>query len=432
MNANDCSGLPAMERCDAQLPDNPQCAPNYHFGMLLGVDDFRAEQGFHVGRLRRHQRLLHGVGVVAGYDVSYDDADQELRVGTGLATDALGRDLVLEVPQCVSLPLWWLAHREDDAFSDITTPDDATLDLDVVACWGCCLGNPVPAIAEPCAGNAADIAYSRICETVQLRLVRPPAPPAAPPPQPFHLLRMWLGLDAPRTDGTGQVLPADQWLIDAYHALKALPAQQQAQQRAQLLREIVARAGAGQPLAAPADDGGATDLCLPLARLHGLHLKLEPDGWKLTLASLELGVRDTLLPTSLLQQLLVGEPAPEAAPAGPVVVNGGATLNGSQVDLVFSQPLAATSVTAAAFSAAEFVTASGWQPFTLAAPVYDESDPAKPIVQLTLDRAPTGELVRITVAGSGPTPLLGATFIPAGAVTPTGDGRTLSTTIFRG
>ncbi|MCG2593194.1 hypothetical protein LZ009_10420 [Ramlibacter sp. XY19] len=308
MKPNDCCGLPELERCDADLPDSPQCAPNYHFGMLLGVDDFRAEQGFHVGRLRRHQRLLHGSGVVAGYDVSYQPADQELRVGNGLAVDVLGRDLVLEVPQCVSLPMWWIAHREDEDFADIATPDDATLDLDVIACYSCCLGNPVPAIADPCAGNASDIAYSRVCETVQLRLVRTPAAPAVPAPQPFHLLRLWLGLAQPRRDHLGVVLASDQWLIDRRTALAALPAAQQEIERPVLVREVVARAGAEQPLAPPPDEPDENDLCLTLARLRALRLKLEPDGWKLTLGSLEMGVRDTLLPTALLQQLLATPP----------------------------------------------------------------------------------------------------------------------------
>jgi hypothetical protein len=431
MKANDCSGLPAMERCDAELPADPQCAPNYHFGMLLGVADFRAEQGFHVGRLRRHQRLLHGSGVVAGYPVTYQAQDQELRVGAGLAIDALGRDLVLEVPQCVSLPLWWLAHRAEEAFADIATPDDATLDLDVVACYGCCLGNPVPAIAEPCAGNASDIAYSRICETVQLRLLRPPTG-AAPPPQPLHLLRMWLGLAAPRTDGLGQTLPADQWLVDSYNELKALPAPQQAARRPALLREILARAGAEQALAAPAEQPDGSDLCLPLARLRQLRLKLEPDGWKVTLGGLDLGLRETLLPTALLQQLLLAEPAPQPALAGPAVVHDGATLAGQELTLVFSQPLAPASVTPSAFKAAEFDPTQGWTPFAPAAPVYDGSDAARPRVKLALDRAPAGQLLRITVAGTGSAPLLGATLIAAGAVTPTGEGRDLSTTIFRG
>ena len=369
MKANDCSGLPAMERCDAELPDSPQCAPNYHFGMLLGVADFRAEQGFHVGKLRRHQRLLHGSGVVVGYDVSYKPADQELRVGTGLAVDALGRDLVLEVPQCVSLPLWWLAHRDEDAFADIATPDDATLDLDVVVCYSCCLGNPVPAIAEPCAGSAADIAYSRICETVQLRLVRTPAVPVPEPP---------LALEVPDFD----------------------------------------------------DEDDELTVCLTLARLRGLRLKLEPDGWKVTLGTPDMGVRKILLSTQRLQQLLLAEPVPQPALAGPVVVPGGATLAGSTVTLVFSQALAPLSI-ASAFLASEFDAVLGWRPFTPAPPVYDGTDPASPKVTLTLDRAPAGQRVRITVAGTGNTPLLGATLVPAGAATPAGEGRDLSTTILR-
>ena len=433
MKPNDCSGLPAMERCDAELPDNPQCAPNYHFGMLLGVEDFRAEQGFHTGHMRRHQRLLHGSGVVAGYAVEYRAVDQELRVGTGLAIDALGRDLVLEVPQCISLPLWWLAHREDDDFDDIATPDDATLDLDVVVCYSCCLGNAVPAIAEPCAGDASDIAYSRICETVQLKLLRTPkpVPPVLPTPSlPFHLLRTWFGLAGPRLDALEDPQPSDQWLTDSTNALKAMPAAQQAAQRAKLLREMLARTGAEQALAAPVDEPDELDLCLTLARLRQVRLKLEPDGWKVTVPGVEMGVRDVLLPSSLLQDLLLAEPP--AALAGPVVIDEGATLAGQDVTLVFSQPLAPLSVAPAAFAASEFVAGLGWRPFAIAPPVYDGSNADAPKVKLTLGRVPVGELVRITVTGNGNTPLLGATFIPAGARTPASEGRNLSTTIPRG
>ena len=34
--------------------------------------------------------------------------------------------------------------------TDVSGYDPATLDLDVVVCYSCCLGNPVPAIDEPC------------------------------------------------------------------------------------------------------------------------------------------------------------------------------------------------------------------------------------------------------------------------------------------
>ena len=432
-----CSGLPAMARCDAALPDNPQCAPNYHFGMLLGVEDLKAEQGFHVGRLRRHQRLLHGAGVVAGFDVGFDATDFELRVGPGYAIDALGRDLVVEVAQCVSLPLWWLEHRGEDQFHDIATPDDATLDLDLVVCHATCLGSPVPAIAEPCAGDAADVAYSRICETARLVLVRAPQAAPAPPPASFHLLRMWLGLAGPRTDADGNVLASDQWLIDQWHALQALPAVQQADARAALERELLARAAAEASPAAPAADSPDAEaaLCLPLARLEGVHLKLDPGGWSASVAAIRLGVREVLLPTSLLQSLLLAEPPPAAVPAGPVLARDGATLTSgdTEIRLVFTQKLAAASVVPAAFAAAEFDAATGWKSFALASAAYDESDPTQPAVTLALDRAAAaGTLVRVTVIGSGAAPLLGAQLIPAGAAIPGGEGRDLSTSIARG
>ena len=145
-----------------------------------------------------------------------------------------------------------------------------------------------------------------------------------------------------------------------------------------------------------------------------------------------MGVRELLLPGSLLQAFMLGDPQPEPAVAGPVLVHDGATLTAANLDLVFSQPLAPASVTAAAFSVSEFVEAEGWKPFTPTAPTYDGTNPAKPTVRLVLDREPVGPLVRVTVVGSGSTPLLGAMLIPAGAVHPDSEGRTLTTSIHRG
>jgi len=426
-----CGALPAMERCDAELPDSPECASNYHFGMLLGVEDFRAEQGFHVGRLRRHQRLLHGSGVVAGYPVTFNADNFEVRVGPGYAIDALGRDLILDLAQCVSLPRWWLVHREDDAFHDIVNPDNATFNIDVVACYANCLGSPVPAIAEPCAGDAADVAYSRICEIVKLSLVRTPDPLPDPPAPPFHLLRMWLGLAEPRTKADGSVVESDQWLLNRLDAIEAMPFAGQVAARAELEREVFARAVAEQSPEAPAHDSDNDEFCLTLARLNDVHVQLAPSGWTATVGAIELGVRESLLPTSMLQTLALEEPPPAPAASGPVVIPGGATINGTQIDLVFSQKLAPSSIKAAAFAVSEFVDADGWKPFTLGTPTYDESDPAKPTVHLGLDRAPdpARKLVRVTVIGSGSAPLLGANLIPAGAVHPNDEGRTLTISI---
>lgn len=426
-----CSGLPASERCDATLPDNPQCALNYHFGMLLGVEDFQTEQGFHVGRLRRHQRLLHGLGVVAGFPVSFDTKTFDLRVGPGYAVDALGRDLLLDTAQCVNLALWWQKHAADDDFHGLDK-NDATFDLDLRVCYATCLDRPVPAIAEPCAGDAADIAHARLCETVTLSLMKHADPPLVPVGRhPFHLLRMWLGLDPAGTDADGKPLADDDWLSAQYAALEALPADQQAARRTALLQEVTARAVAATSPFAP-DIESEAETCVMLARLRQVHVKHDGSGWTVTVGSageVDLSPRPVLLPSGLLQALLLAEPPGEPVPAGPVVVRDGASLVGTDVLLVFSQALALPSLTADAFSVSEFIEATGWKPFTLGSPTCDTTTPDRPIVTLPLDRAPTGKRLRITVIGTGGTPLLGSQWIPAGAPYAESDGRNLTTTL---
>lgn len=298
-----CDGDAGRSRCDADLPDAPACAVNFHFGMLLGVEDFRAEQGFHVGRLRRHQRLAHGHGVVAGFPVDFDAEAHDLRVGPGYALDALGRDLEATRAQCINLVKWWRKHQDDAAFDDIVNPRDARLDLDVLACHATCLARPVPAIAEPCARDAADIAHARVCETVSLWLARAEAAPSAPVVP--HLLRLWLGQAAPAVDGDGQLRADDAWLKQAIETLLALPAAQQDAARAELAREVWARALAGDSPAAPEARPGARALCVPLARLTGVHFIEDADGWRVGVDRVAYAIRPLLPSTGLLRDLLL-------------------------------------------------------------------------------------------------------------------------------
>jgi hypothetical protein len=138
-----------------------------------------------------------------------------------------------------------------------------------------------------------------------------------------------------------------------------------------------------------------------------------------------------LLPTALLQSLLLSEPAPAAVAAGPVVQPGRAVLAGSSVAVVFNQALEASTVVASAFSVSEFKPGSGWAGFAVT-PSYDAAASDGPTVTLALDRAPdAASQLRLTVIGNGATPLLGAQLIPAGAPHPGADGRTLSTVIAR-
>lgn len=391
MNLNDlspgCLATPESQRCDATLPDNPQCTLNVHFGMLLGVDELRTEQGFHLGRSRRHQRLLHGSGVVAGYAVQFDAQSFDLHVTPGLAVDALGRDLALDQDLCVNLVQWWLKHQQDEDFDDIANPRNATVDLDISVCYSTCLSHPVPAIAEPCAGNASDIAYSRVCETVSMALVRrrPPAPGAKAPVPP--------GACTPRA----------------------------------ALAEALAQVSIQAP-----DPVDAADLCLSVACLRGVHLRQEAEGWQVTVQSIDYGVRPLLLSTGALQSLLLPALASPPPVAGPQVLAAELHATADQITLAFDQKLAAASVQPIAFAVSEFDTTTGWASFTVQTATYSEALDQPPSVVLALDRVATGALLRITVIGQGSTPLLGHSLIPAGATHPECDGRALTTTLHRG
>lgn len=425
-------------RCGGTLPDNPDCALHYHFGMLLGVDDFRTEQGFHIGRLRRHQRALHGWGVVYGYGVQFDADHAELRVAPGLALDAHGRDLELDEASCLSLPAWWHKHQDDDEFSAVPDKENVQFDADIVLCHGTCLSRPVPALADSCAGDSADIAYSRICEVPELKLVvRPAGSPPAPQPEldDYHLLRLLFGLDAARQDEGGEILADDQWLLDELAAAQARPAPQQTAALLSLWQAALARAaaaGRGPVDAGRFVDDELQDDCLLLAELSGIRIFLDHSDpqhavWRATVASIRIDGRQTLLPTRILQDLLPATllplPAPAAVEAGPRAVS--ATLNAGIVTIVFDQPLAAASVTADVLRVSDFDPGSGWQLLGSEAPQYDNDV----TVTLELQQDPAGSLQRLTVIGRGAAPLLGANLLPAGAASPVSDGNDLSITI---
>ncbi|MGG5820900.1 hypothetical protein [Falsiroseomonas sp. HW251] len=419
-----CGG--ADPRCGGTLPDQPDCAVNYHFGLLLGVEDFRAEQGFHLGHHRRHQRLLHGWGVVHGMGVGFDAEKQEIRVEPGFAVDARGRDLSIEVAQCLGLPAWWMQNRDTDAFADIPDKDSATFDADVLLSAATCLSRPVPAIADPCAEGGGEIAFARICETAKLTLVRRPAgtPDAVPGAPSYRLLRRLAGLVPPDANDADEA-----WLAAGIAALGALSGAERAAAEAALWRAVAARAAAAtaDPVAPPVwlpppDIDGVEDRtdCMVLARLTGVSLRLTDAGWQTDVASVSIDGRATLLPTQLLEALR----PPPAAPAGPVLAE--ATLGAQEVTLRFDRAIAGASVTADAFAVTEFDGATGWKAFALV--IGDVTDTT---VALKLDRAPSGQRLRVTALGRGATPLLGADLIPAGAPTPDADGTDQSLTLPR-
>jgi hypothetical protein len=420
----------------ALLPVSPFYAPRYHFGMLLGVDDFEAEQGYHRGKLRLHNAWLHGAGVVWGLGVDVDRRGQ-VGVDPGLALDAAGRELYLDARACVSLAAWYDAHREDNDVQAAARPGrdgvSVRLDLHVVARFRACAARPVPSIAEPCdAGGATDgIAFSRAQETVELLL----RPGLAPPRElHYHRLRVLFSLEPAGTDD-GEVETERQRIL-------ALPSADQPAAYLDAFRRFAALDEMDLGPAKLANDAvslfPAGDDCeVVLANLPALVVKPggTDGGWTfVSVGAVDNGVRPSHVSTFTIEELLCGplfafasgaSPAPTPAPTPaprPVPDAGGPRIDPASVEyrddrvtLKATRPLARGSVRPEAFSVSAFELQRGWHDVEINSVRLDRGGYT---VHLLLASGVLGHTVRVIAKGTGPAPLLGADLVPlAGPIT---------------
>jgi hypothetical protein len=121
------------------------------FGQALSVEDFLDEQNYFRSRLRRLNRMVHGVGVITGLGVSIVGKGNSARVviEPGLAIDAQGEEI--EAPEAISLPL---------------PGQGKTLVLQIRFAERPC--QPVPAATSDDSAGAQQ--YSRIMETCEALL----------------------------------------------------------------------------------------------------------------------------------------------------------------------------------------------------------------------------------------------------------------------
>ena len=113
----DTSGR-ALARRVAQLAESlavgtatDDCPPglqrlNYFSGRLLSADDFTAEQNYFREKARRHNRMLHGWGVVSGLGVTLESSGSgaQVVVAPGLAIDKRGEEIEVCAPAMLPLP----------------------------------------------------------------------------------------------------------------------------------------------------------------------------------------------------------------------------------------------------------------------------------------------------------------------------------------
>ena len=419
------SNTPDMGNCISGdlLSLSPYSALSYHFGMLLGVDDFETEQAYHRAKHRLHNAWLHREGVVWGFGVSINEDSGEVRVGPGLALDAAGHELHLEAEACLNVGKWFEKNQNDPNLEAETTDNETKiLKAHVVIRFKACLTRQVPAFMEPCNNAGTGTAYSRVFETIEILMLPGPAPVKTPP---YHLLRLLFGLEAAQTDEDGNVMPDDQDVFDALAAIQALA---EADRPAALMKAFHRFAALDEIDLKPAkseDDArtllfpGRDDEVVVLAEVSDLVLKKDNGGWVLTGGAVDTSVRPSHVATTTIQDLLCG-PAfgtlgSSEADTGPRVDRDSIIfLTDKSIQFSVDKELQNSSVQTAAFAVSTFDAAQGWQVIKVNDAKYS-GDETK-TVDLTLDSALSG-LVRLIVFGTGPTPLLGIDLAPlAGAI----------------
>ena len=397
---------------------SPFYALNYHFGMLLGVDDFATEQRYHQGKMRLHNAWLHRAGVVWGFDVKLDAEHGEIRVKPGLALDASGHELHLDADACVNVAEWFQVHKSDEGFTFTESPATGQImfDAHVEIRFKSCLTRQVPALIEPCEGSEGGTAYSRVFETVDIRLVAGKAPgPDAPP---YHRLRVLFGLEAP-------VLPADQAVADERAAILNLPSEQQPAAYLSALRKFAAFDEIDLQPAKSSDE--TTRLLYPapgdspviLADIIGITLDRDANNGKLKLTGgeVDVTVRPSHIATATIQELLCGplfsQVGTSSSASGPRVLPATVQITDTGITFQLDKDLQAQTVTSDAFSVTTFTDADGWKEITFSATL--SSGPPQLNLQLNTPLA-AGILVRFIAKGTGPKPLLGTNLAPlAGA-----------------
>ncbi|BAO90259.1 putative membrane protein [Caballeronia cordobensis] len=97
--------MSAMSELPCDCTADPLERLRYFSRQLLTADDMRTEQAYFREKLRRHNRYLHGWGVVCGCTVEPVDKAQDwtVRVCPGYVVDPQGDDILID--RCVSVDL---------------------------------------------------------------------------------------------------------------------------------------------------------------------------------------------------------------------------------------------------------------------------------------------------------------------------------------
>ena len=121
--------LAGATRTDADCPPGAQRV-NYFSGMVLGTDDFTAEQNYFLRKIHRLNRMVHGAGVATGLSVTLErtGSSAQVLIAPGLAFNPRGEEIEVCAPASLLLPalgksLLVLLHYAEQPCSPVPVVD---------------------------------------------------------------------------------------------------------------------------------------------------------------------------------------------------------------------------------------------------------------------------------------------------------------------
>ncbi|MGB8771566.1 MAG: hypothetical protein WCC92_18280, partial [Candidatus Korobacteraceae bacterium] len=160
--------------------DIPQLARNNYFtGKLLVERDFTDEQRYFLGKLRRHDRQLHGWGVVCGLKVEQHPnpacQDRFVVIEPGTAVDCCGREIVVAHEEYFDFKAEFLANWQAQNGPN-SQPDDNEHTIQVCISYKECASEDVPALFDDCSQNGGTCQPNRIVDGYNFDLLIDPQP----------------------------------------------------------------------------------------------------------------------------------------------------------------------------------------------------------------------------------------------------------------
>jgi hypothetical protein len=167
---------------------------------LLTADDMRTEQEYFREKMRRHNRMLHGWGVVCGLIVTMRDA-QSVVVSGGYALGPYGDEIQVECDEVVDI-----THCTQPG-SETCTPSDGAAPANpgpvyIKIRYAECPSRPMRTLPAGCGCDESACEYSRLRDGYEIRCFRAPKDPE--PPKAYKPNPVW-----PEC----REVPDDPWLI---------------------------------------------------------------------------------------------------------------------------------------------------------------------------------------------------------------------------